>query len=164
MQVASSADGGTSWSPFSLVTLDGYKYTHGDLYFFSVHENPAVPGSLVALFPLAHKFRGCMAMAASDDGVSWSAVTPLLRCDVHGERTVHHPVSGILRRGDAAHIYIHHNVPGVTADVSPSPKAQAEHPYLKLQRTRLVRYTIPLAALREWTIKSKRNLAATTAA
>ena len=87
-------------------------------------------------------------------------VAPLL----HGERTVHHPVSGILRRGDAAHIYIHHNVPGVTADVSPSPKAQAEHPYLKLPRTRLVRYTIPLAALREWTIKSKRNLAATTAA
>ncbi|KAL1525993.1 hypothetical protein AB1Y20_020818 [Prymnesium parvum] len=158
VQVAASTDEGASWSAFSLISLAGYRYPQGDLYFFSVQPNPAANGSLLALFPIVHKFRGCVGMAVSEDGVRWSAITPLLRCAVHGERTVHHPVAGVLRRGDAAHVYIHHNVPGVTADVSPSSRAKAEFPYLDLPPTKLVRYTIPLKALHSWTMESMMSL------
>ena len=28
------------------------------------------------------------------DGVNWSQLRPLLECEVYGERTAHHPVSG----------------------------------------------------------------------
>ena len=59
-------------------------------------------------------------MAASRDGLHWSPPTPLQRCAVHGERTVHHPASGFLLDGDEVAIFIHENVPGVTADVTPS--------------------------------------------
>lgn len=93
-------------------------------------------------------------MAVSENGIDWSPITPLLGCAVHGERTTHHPVAGILRRKDEAHIYIHHNVPGVTADVTPSAKTQAEYRYLKLPPAELIRYSVQVEALRSWTLKS----------
>ena len=108
------------------------------------------PDSLVALFPLAHKFRGCIGLAASRDGRHWSAPTPLYRCAVHGERAVHHPAQGWVRDGESVALFVHENVPGVTSDVTPTAAQMKEFPYLKLPRPRLVRHTIPAAALRKW--------------
>ena len=70
---------GTRWAPFKTVHLGGYDAT-GDVYFFAAQVNPAHNGSLVAIFPLVHRLRACLAIAASYDGVHWSRVTPLLSC------------------------------------------------------------------------------------
>ena len=99
VQVSASDDGGCTWGAFAFVSIAEYSYAQGDVYFFAVSPNPAHPGSLLALFPLAHKFRGCIGLAASTDGLHWSAPTPLLRCAVHGERAVHHPAQGLVREG-----------------------------------------------------------------
>ena len=39
-QMTSSADDGQSWSSFSSITIDGYEYPQGDIYFFSAMANP----------------------------------------------------------------------------------------------------------------------------
>ena len=66
--------------------LDGYDQSaKGDIYFFAVQPNPADNGSsLIALFPLAHRLRGCVALSASLDGVRWSRPMPLLSCGRQG--------------------------------------------------------------------------------
>lgn len=62
--------------------------------------NPAHNRSLLAVFPLAHRARGCLGVAASLDGVRWSRVTPLLACALYGERTLDQPaVPAMVRRG-----------------------------------------------------------------
>ena len=118
-----------------------------------------MPDTLLALLPLAHKFRGCIAIAASVDGVRWSAPTPLLRCAVHGERAVHHPAQGFVHvphEGVVA-LYVHENVAGVTSDITPTAAQMQQFPYLKLPRPRLVRHTLPVAALRRWTEEALRG-------
>ena len=152
VQTVASVDGGRTWGRFEFIRIAEYDYTQGDVYFFAVTVNPVHPSSLIALFPLAHKFRGCVAVAASTDGLRWSAPTPLLRCAVHGERTIHHPVQGFVQEGnDSVALYVHENVPGTTSDTAPSPAQLQDFPYLKLPRPRLVRHSLPAAALRAWT-------------
>lgn len=141
-----------------MVRIAGYTHSQGDIYFFSVQANPARPDTLLAFFPVTHAFHGCVAIATSTDGLRWSAVTPLFSCAVHGERTVHHPVAGLLRRGDYVHFYVHENVPGVTADVSPTPRMLQAHPYLRLPPTRIVRYRVPMHELAQWTNVSLRSI------
>lgn len=155
-QVASSADGGRSWSPFEFLRLGGYRYAEGDLYFFVASPNPAVPHTLLGLFPLAHRFRGCIGVAASADGVHWSEPAPLLRCAVHGERAVHHPAQGLTLQGGEVSLWVHENVPGVTTD-DPNVKV-AQHTYLTLPRTRLVRHSVPVGQLRAWALKALEGL------
>ncbi len=159
VQATSSADGGLTWSPFSFINLRGYGYAQGDLYFFVVAPNPVVPGTLLALFPIAHKFRGCIAISASADALSWSEPTPLLSCAVHGERAVHHPAQGFVREGRHVAIFVHENVPGVTTD-DPNIKLAA-HPYLQLPRPRLVRHTVPADELRSWSQMALRSISNT---
>jgi hypothetical protein len=109
-------------------------------------------GSLLALYPLVHKFRGCIAVSASTDGLRWSAPTPLLSaCAVHGERTVDHPAQGFVREGESVSMYVHENVPGTTSELFFNDVLMRFHPYLKLPPPRLVRYTMPAQALRKWT-------------
>ena len=131
----------------------------GDIYFFSVLANPAHRGSLLALFPLVHRLRGCLGIAASLDGVRWSRITPLRSCLVSGERAVDHPVAGLVRRGEVVWLYVHEKVPGITADrLSPWPlfkQLEAVAP-----RAGLVRYSLPVDTLREWTERSLRDLTA----
>jgi hypothetical protein len=118
----------------------------------AVSVNPVRHESLIALFPLAHKFRGCIAMAASLDGLHWSSPTPLRRCAVHGERAVHHPAQGLVMEGEhTVALYVHENVPGVTSDITPTAAQMTQFPYLRLPRPRLVRHRMPAAALRRWT-------------
>jgi hypothetical protein len=151
VQTTSSADGGRTWGPFAMVSIDGYEHSTGDIYFFAVSRNPVHSGSLVALFPLAHRFRGCIGIAVSTDGLRWSAPTPLLRCAVHGERATHHPAQGFVREGGAVSLYVHENVPGVTSDITPTAATMRDFPYLKLPRPRLVRHTMPSEVLLNWT-------------
>ena len=151
VQVVSSDDGGYTWGPFSFVGIKGYEHAQGDVYFFAVSVNPVHPDSLLALYPLAHKFRGCIAMSVSTDGLRWSSPSPLLTCSVHGERAVHHPAQGFVREGDVVSLYVHENVPGVTSDITPTAQQMKEFPYLKLPRPRLVRHSMPVDALKRWT-------------
>ena len=114
-------------------------------------------GSLLALFPLVHKLRGCVGLAASRDGVRWSRITPLRGCAVHGERATDHPVAGMLRRGEHVWLYLHEHVPGISADrMSPWPLFK-QLDYAS-PRAGLVRYSIPVATLRRWTRQSLRDL------
>ena len=52
---------------------------------------------------------------------------------------------------DRVVLYVHENVPGVTSDLTPSSAQMQQFPYLRLPRPRLVRHTLPVAALRRWT-------------
>jgi len=157
VQVSSSDDGSETWSPFELVNISGYDFFTGDIYFFAVMANPVHRGSLLAIFPLVHKLKGCLGLAASRDGVRWSRITPLRACPVHGERTVDHPVAGLVHRGDEVWLYIHERVPGISADrLSPWPLFK--HLELAAQPARLVRYRMPVALLRRWTRQSLRDV------
>ena len=81
--------------------------------------NPSHNGSLVAVFPLVHHLRGCLAIAVSVDGVRWSRAMPLLSCKHYGERTIDHPASpSMVRRGGRIWLYVHEEVPGITFDRS----------------------------------------------
>ena len=145
VQVTSSVDG-QNWSPFELVVIDGYSLTQGDIYFMSVQSIPTSKRSLIALMPMVQHRVGCIAMSCSTDGITWRRPTPLQRCalDSSKERTVHHPASGLLRRGNWVWLYVHENVPGV---VESSNLAQgAEVPPSQLRR-----YEIPVDALTQWT-------------
>ena len=157
VQMAASDDDGRTWGPFAFVSIAEYAYPEGDVYFFAVSPNPVHAGSLLALYPLAHRFRGCIGLSASTDGLHWSAPTPLLRCAVHGERAVHHPAQGWVREGESSvALFVHENVPGVTSDHTPTREQMATFPYLKLPRPRLVRHTIPSDALLRWTLSALR--------
>ena len=156
VQMTASDDGGRTWGRFSFISIGEYDYAQGDVYFFVVMSNPAHAGSLLALFPLAHKFHGCIGLAASTDGMHWSAPTPLLRCAVHGERAVHHPAQGLVVEGSSVAFYVHENVAGITSDHTPTAMQMVAFPYLKLPRPRLMRHTVPLEALRSWTLSALR--------
>ena len=116
------------------------------------------------MFPLVHRLRGCIAIAASLDGIHWSVATPLLRCEAYGERSAHQPAQGVVRSldGNSVFVYIHENVPGVTMSVF-MPKLVKKIPYLRQPPSQLARYTIPSDVLREWTQARLKELAASAA-
>ena len=115
VMVATSADL-VVWSPFQLLQIGGYSTpAQGDVYFWAAAVNPAAPTTLLAVFPIVDRLRGCLALSASSDGVRWSPPAPLLNA-VYGEWTAHHPAAGIVARGDEVWLYVHENVPGVVAD------------------------------------------------
>ena len=148
VQVTGSTDL-RNWSAFELIDVRGYHHSQGDMYFFSVQVNPLDPHTLVALVPLVHRLRGCLGLTASRDGLHWSEITPLIRCDVYGERTAHHPVDGILVSGEHIDIYIHQNVPGITADTV-TARGIRRFPYLRQPPPRLMRYRVPKATWSGW--------------
>ena len=133
-----------NWSAFELINVRGYHHSQGDMYFFSVQVNPTDPHTLVALVPLVHRLRGCLGLTTSRDGLHWSEITPLIRCEVYGERTADHPVDGILVSEEHVDIYVHHNVPGITADRVTS-RGLRRYPYLRQPPPRLVRYRVSKA-------------------
>ena len=150
VMVATSADL-VVWSPFQLLQIAGYSTpSQGDVYFWAAAVNPAAPTTLLAVFPIVDRLRGCLALSASRDGVRWSPPAPLLRCQVYGERTAHHPAAGVVARGDDVWLYVHENVPGVVAD-KVNARILSRFKYLRQPPPRLVRYAIGREALRRWT-------------
>lgn len=81
-----------TWTPFHMIKLHQYDFPLGEVYFFAVQVNPVHPSSLIALFPLVHRFRGCVAFSFSLDGAEWSSPTSLTKCGVYGDRAQDHPV------------------------------------------------------------------------
>ena len=79
---------------------------------------------------------------------------------MHGERTVHHPAQGFVIEGESVAFYVHENVPGTTSDTAVVGTTKlAFFPYLKLPPARLVRYSIPAKALRQWTLEALTTVA-----
>ena len=148
--MTSSRDG-VAWSPFAPISLGGYKPAQGDIYFFSAQTNPVHPASLLALMPLTHFLSGCIAISCSHDGLRWASVTPLAGCEVYGERASHHPVAGLVRHGDSVHLYVHENVPGITAD-KVTPRMLSRYPSLRQPPPLISRRTIRADALLRWTV------------
>ena len=160
MQVTRSSDGGESWSAFEQVAIEGYDLGAGDIYYFGAQVNPSHNGSLLATFPLVHRLRGCIGLAASLDGVRWSRVTPLLSCSIYGERTMDQPaLPAMVRRGSEVWLYVHEEVPGITFDRAVPLLLQ---PFLlRAERpSRLVRYSFPCRLLASWTEDALESLMA----
>ena len=156
VQVAASVDA-YNWAPFQGIAVTGYNYTEGEIYFWLVEPNPLDNTTLIALLPLIHRYRGCVGISLSRDGVHWTKPDPLLRCSVHGERTTHHPAAGVVRRGRRVYIYVQEHVPGVWMD------EQTPWPTVKLLRnrnphSRVVRYGLPTRVWEEWTLSRRRDL------
>ena len=154
VQFTSSKDGGVTWSKFRRVHLGGGEdpNAQSDIYFFNVVANPALNGSLLAVYPLVTRFRACVCLSASRDGRHWSAPQPLLRCGVAGERATSHPAAGLIERGEHVDLYIHESVPGIHHDFR-TPRMLTRF-WLRRQQhmpSRLVRFAISKASLREWT-------------
>lgn len=150
VQMTRSTDDGTTWSPFQQVQIDGYA-GGGDIYFFAVQVNPAHAGSLVAVFPLVHRMRGCISIAISIDGVRWSRITPLLSCSVYGERTMDQPaLPSMVRRGAEVWVYVHEEVPGIMVDRSTSRLAYS-HMAKTEKPSSVFRYAFPCTKLANWT-------------
>ena len=120
VQLTTSLDSYT-WSPFRMIRIDGYKHSEGNIYFWAVQVNPVHSGSLIALFPLVHRLHGCIGMAFSVDGLSWSPMRVALTCGAFGDRTLDHPASPAMVRGRGAeeglvHLYVQHGVPSIGLD------------------------------------------------
>jgi len=110
------------------------------IYFFAVQVNPVDADSLLAVYPLAHNAKGCVAMSISRDGMSWSRPAPLLASplDSYGKRTTIHPAApALVRLGDRIFLYLHLNVPGLTKRNGPP---------------RIGRYEVSAAQLRDWSM------------
>ena len=109
-----------------------------NIYFFGAQVNPVDPSSLLAVYPLAHEGKGCVAMSASRDGIRWSRPAPVLpsNVDTYRVRTTTQPASpALVMLGNNVFLYVHVNVPGVPG-ARGTPKLQ--------------RFTVPARLLREW--------------
>ena len=77
-----------------------------------------------------------------------------------GDRAIHQPAAGLVRRGDAVWVYVHENVPGVIEKSAAvvgavrrgAPLADALPP------SRLVRYDVPVERLERWTREALASL------
>jgi len=150
VQVARSLDpDGAAWGPFEMLRMQGYQL-EGDVYFWGAQSNPVHPESLIGIFPLYHRGRGCVALASSWDGVSWSHATPLTHCkwvDPRLQRTMCQPALGMVRQADRVLVYQHQPV-----DMGDLYAAN------QLGPPRLIVYSIPAAALLQWTTRALHGL------
>ena len=177
VQVSSSDDDGSSWSPFELIRFRGYDYQTGNVYFFAAQVNPVRPGTLVAFFPVEHTFSACICMAISRDGLLWSEIKPVLPCNVAGERPTSHPMFGLAKIGKQMHLCVacgvelafipeaqswsqtchllgadvHESVPDILHELPLTAEFYSQFPYLKSPDPRVVRYTFSATLLRQWT-------------
>jgi hypothetical protein len=138
---------GSFFSRFRPVHLRGYNEYDGDVYYFLVQQNPVTPGTLLATFPLYHERAGCVAIAASQDGINWGPPTPLLTCPIVDQltwRTLCHPTNAVALNSDEVIFYSHVSPPlsDKGADTSKQPPA------------RLFVHRIRSEALRQWTQRS----------
>lgn len=127
-------------------------------YFWAAQVNPVDNTSLIATYPLVHHLHGCIGLSLSLDGVRWSRVTPLLRCEAVGERALAHPAApAMVRRGGEVWVYIQESVPGASVDAF-LPK-ELYYAWADLEaKGRLARYTLPVTTLERWTRRARRSL------
>ena len=147
-----------AWRPFVPLQIDGYDHAQGDVYFWAAQPNPVSAGTLLAVLPLVHRLRACVAISFSRDGRRWSRPLPLVACRAYGERGAHQPAApAIIRRGDAVHIYINVDVPSIALDAF-LPERDYRAIDARQPDGRLVRYTVPCRTLAAWTEEGLRSL------
>ena len=145
---------------FHLIEIDGEptwpERPAWQLYFGAVKANPADGGrSLIGLFPVSHntssKRDAFIGLAISCDGVHFSPWLRAAESDLSqdGERTIDHPVDGLVSRGALVHFFVQRDVPGITPRPG-SPRAAHRH-------GRLVQKTVHLKSLRAFTDDVKRS-------
>ena len=116
-------------------------------------------GSLLAVAPVVHRLRGCLALTLSVDGRNWSSLQPLLPCHAYGERASHQPVAGgVTLDGGTVSFWVHRSVPSISfGALTPEP--------LKVYRHRsqppanVAIYKMPAERLRKWTRRALASLA-----
>ena len=157
VQLTRSVDA-TAWSPFELISIDGYSYERGNIYFWAAQVNPVDHNSLVATFPIVHHLVGCIGISFSRDGRRWSQIAPLLACDAVDERTLSHPAApSLLRHGDDVWLYVQHDVPGITGDAA-MPGSLHKRRRAEEQRSYLKRYSVTVLDLQAWTRNALKTL------
>ena len=136
-----------AWEPFAPIALADYNALSNNIYYFAVQVNPVDNASLVAVFPLVHRYKsehpygGCIAISCSHDGLTWSSPVPLVSCprlDRYNERTMSAPVAGLIRTSWTIDYYVQHNVP------------EQEPPDFLQPRARIVRHQIPIEQFRAY--------------
>ena len=146
--------------PFRLIHIEGEipasERPPWQLYFGAVKANPADGGrSLIGLFPLSHNSSSVhdafIGLAITCDGVHFS---PMLRAaeselSDDGDRTIDHPVDGLVFRGSHVHFFIHRDVPGIM----PRPGSARE----ARRHSHLARKTVHIKTLRAFTEDVKRS-------
>ncbi|KAJ1448578.1 hypothetical protein M885DRAFT_538679 [Pelagophyceae sp. CCMP2097] len=143
-----------AWSNFQMISIQNYpmaKAAANDLYFPAMNVNPADESTLLVLFPAALLNKATIALSFSCDGHHFSTMELFVPSrPAFGHRTADQPVDGIIVRGTDAFFYVHNDVPGLLPTKqgmgTPTP-------------SRLTRYTVPLASLKEHTQKAKAELA-----
>ena len=163
VQVTKSVDEqAVAWSPFRMVQIRDYSYQTGNVYFFAVQTNPVMDDSLIAVFPIVHKLSGCLGIAASRDGLLWSSVTPLINCEAHNDRTVHHPAAPALvadpHDRSMLLMYVHEDVPGINEDAF-MPGSISAYLGKRAPASRVVRYRIPTKVIATWALGALAELA-----
>ena len=153
VQVAARAldRGGAAWGPFDLLRVDGVDDVQGsNVYFGAVNANPVDPsGSLLGLFPVVDAAGAAsVSVAVTCDGRRFSRLERLVNGSSSNGRSTDHPVDGVVRRGDAVFFYVHRDVPGIARHSSDGAS----------RRSRVVRLSVPVAALRRHTARAKADL------
>ena len=128
-----------------MIRIAGFPSFSGrhNIYFAAIKENPVDSRTLLGLFPYYDDVRAFIGLAMSCDGWQFSELEPFVPSSQgNGIRRISdHPVDGWLVRRDHVHFFVHQNVPGIAASGS-----------------RLIRYAVPMPALREWTRKAMRAI------
>ena len=129
--------------PFELISIRDYRSVgappvSGDnVYFAVVLKNPVAKGYIL-LAPVVREEptrKAFIGMAFSCDGVHFSEFLRVLESTPASYgRGTDQPVDGLVVRGPNAYFYVHRDVPGVRTE--------------EIYKSRLVRYTVPLAELR----------------
>ena len=153
VQVASTPAPGAPFGRFEHVSIVGYgplEIERGNIYFAAVNTNPADAGrTLLGLFPVLLDGRATISAAVSCDGTRFSSLWPVYNSRAAKQgRTTDHPVDGLVVRGEYAYAYVHRDVPAITPDARPKP-GQSPPP------SRIVRLTVPLKALKEFTDRER---------
>lgn len=136
------------WGGFRLLKFGTWNATDPvrpevNIYLPAVKRNPVDSRTLLGLFPYYDDVRAFIGLAMSCDGWQFSELEPFVPSSQgNGIRRISdHPVDGWLVRRDHVHFFVHQNVPGIAASGS-----------------RLIRYAVPMPALREWTRKAMRAI------
>ena len=121
--------------------FDRLQSKDADVYYGAVNANPALPGTLLGLFPAASRDRAAILAAVSCDGLHFSAPVEVWRSAHDRGEVVDHAVDGVSVDDGDAFIYIHAGVPGAlwrTCEFATARPPPSE----------LIRLTWPLAKLR----------------
>ena len=128
-------------------------------YTFAAQKNPVHSGSLLAVAPVVHRLRGCLALTLSVDGRNFSSFQPLLPCHAYGERASHQPVAGgVTLDGDTVSFWVHRSVPSISfGALTPEPLKNYRH--RSQPPANVAIYKMPAERLRKWTRRALASLA-----